>query len=175
MILHVFFMVSVFLTNFWWISSAQKLKTKFALYTPLRSIYRHCSFLWYVVFSTSPVHLRLLAFLVHVKIDPLLQMPWSFTTIMKSRPAVSAQTVRAQVSTAKLASEKNRRLSEQMERRPAVEEALGLKHLNASTKVTLATHMLLCHACRQSISHFYGRVSCKKKCLLWDTWLRLTN
>nr|CAB3230980.1 chromatin target of PRMT1 protein-like [Phallusia mammillata] len=49
-----------------------------------------------------------------------------FTTIMKSRPTTSPQTVRTQASTAKMASEKNRRLTQQMERRPTVEQALGL-------------------------------------------------
>ena len=40
-----------------------------------------------------------------------------FTSIMKSRPATNPQTVKAQVSTEKLASEKNRRLALQMENR----------------------------------------------------------
>lgn len=49
-----------------------------------------------------------------------------FTTIMKTRP-VTAQSVRAQVSSERMASEKNRRLAQQMERRPAVAAALENK------------------------------------------------
>uniref|UniRef100_H2ZCY0 Chromatin target of PRMT1 protein C-terminal domain-containing protein n=1 Tax=Ciona savignyi TaxID=51511 RepID=H2ZCY0_CIOSA len=51
----------------------------------------------------------------------------SFTTIMKSRPPPTVQTVKVQTSTDRLASDKNRRLAQQMERRPAVEAALGVK------------------------------------------------
>lgn len=47
-----------------------------------------------------------------------------FTTIMKTRP-VSAATVRANLATERMASEKNRRLAQQMERRPSVAAALG--------------------------------------------------
>ena len=46
-----------------------------------------------------------------------------FTSIMKSRPAASPQTIKAQVSTEKLASEKNRKLALQMENRHSASTA----------------------------------------------------
>ncbi|XP_039266714.2 uncharacterized protein LOC120342097 [Styela clava] len=49
-----------------------------------------------------------------------------FSTIMKTQRTTS-QTVRAQMSNERMASEKNRRLAQQMERRPAVAAALDNK------------------------------------------------
>ena len=60
-----------------------------------------------------------------------------FTSIMKSRPPATAQTVKAHVSTEKLASEKNRRLALQMENRHAATENVGHVTPTAATKVSI--------------------------------------
>nr|XP_002127341.3 chromatin target of PRMT1 protein [Ciona intestinalis]XP_009860745.1 chromatin target of PRMT1 protein [Ciona intestinalis] len=75
-----------------------------------------------------------------------------FTTIMKSRPPPTAQTVRAQTSTDRMASDKNRRLAQQMERRPAVEAALG--HSKPQTPQASTPPKL---SVRERLGHVRGR------------------